>query len=151
MKRFMEITVQFKFVWGLMFTAAILLYSIVSMFMGKTSMDFVLIWQFVAITMLLVFIHFLIFGEFILKSLRTKYKIAIHFLSCYATGLISVSILNWVNLSKISTIGIFTGAYTLIYLAMCFSLYMYYKGTGEQLNDRLAAYKQNKKSREAGK
>jgi len=35
MKRFMELIVQFKFVWGLIFSATILLYSVVAMLYGR--------------------------------------------------------------------------------------------------------------------
>ncbi|WP_139906142.1 DUF3021 family protein [Clostridium thermarum] len=145
MKRFMELVVQFKLVWGLIFTASILLYTVYGLFTGQTTMDFVLIWQFVVITMVLVLIHFLIFGEYILTSLKTKYKILIHYLLCYIASFISSNILKWVDISKAESVVIFTGVYTAIYLMMSFSLYAYYKGTGEQLNDKLAAYKQNKK------
>lgn len=151
MKRFMELTVQFKFIWAIMFTAAIILYSVVALLQGETSMDFVLIWEFVVITMVLSFIHMLIYGEFILTSLSMKVRVIIHFLLCYVTSFVWVYILKWIDISKIETVLIFTAAYTVIYLSMNFSLYMYYKGTGEQLNDRLAAYKQNKKFKEAGK
>jgi hypothetical protein len=151
MKRFMELTVQFKFIWAIMFTAAIILYSVVALLQGKTSMDFILIWEFVVITMVISFIHMLIYGEFILTSLSMKVRVIIHFLLCYITSFVWVYILKWIDISKIETVLIFTAAYTAIYISMNFSLYMYYKGTGEQLNDRLAAYKQNKKFKEAGK
>lgn len=142
MKRFMELIVQFKFVWGLIFSATILLYSVVAMLNGETAMSFILIWQLVGITMVLGVIHFLIYGEFILRSLNTKYKAAIHFISCYIVCLISVGLLKWIDISNIQEILVFTGSYIFLYLLVFLSLYMYYKFTGEQLNDRLAAYKQ---------
>lgn len=150
MKRFMELIVQFKFVWGLIFSATILLYSVVAMLNGETAMSFILIWQLVGITMVLGVIHFLIYGEFSLRSLNTKYKAAIHFISCYIVCLISVGLLKWIDISNIQEILVFTGSYIFLYLLVFLSLYMYYKFTGEQLNDRLAAYKQ-KKSFEEGK
>lgn len=145
MKKFMELAVQFKFVWGLINTAAIILYSTVSMLLGKTSMEFIVVWQFAVITFVLVFVHFLIFGEYILSSLMMKYKLIIHFVLCYIISLVSTIILKWVDFSNLHSVAIFSGAYTLIYLAVCFSLYMYYKGTGEKLNDKLASYKRKKK------
>lgn len=145
MKKYMELIVQFKFVWGLIFTAAILLYSIVNMFLGRNSMEFIVIWQFVLITMILVFIHFLIFGEFIFRTLSSRYKLLLHFLLCYITLLVSAAyVLKWIDLSKIYTLAIFTISYLFIYLAMSFSLYVYYRATGEKLNNRLAIYKEKK-------
>lgn len=144
MKRFVELTAQFKFVWGLLFSATILLYTVVAMLKGDTAMDFILIWKFVAITMVLGFVHFLIYGEFVFSSLNSKYKGAIHFVSCYIVSLISVILLKWVELLNLLELALFSGIYTFIYLSIFFSLYMYYKFTGEQLNDRLAAYKKNK-------
>jgi hypothetical protein len=144
MKKCFELIVQFKFVWGLFFTASILLYSVAAIALGKSSMDFLLIWQFVAITMILTFIHYLIFGEFILKSLSQKYKLLAHFILCYITMLISSNILKWIDITNIYSITVFTGAYTLLYLSMSFSFIMYYKITGEKLNNRLADYKQRK-------
>jgi hypothetical protein len=145
MKRFMELIVQFKFVWGLIFSATILLYSVVAMLYGKTAMDFILIWQLVGITLVLGVIHLLIYGEFILRSLNTKYKAVIHFIACYIVCFVSVDILKWVDILNIKEVLVFSGVYIVIYLSLFLSLYMYYKFTGEQLNDRLAAYKQNKK------
>ena len=145
MKRFMELIVQFKFVWGLIFSATILLYSVVAMLYGKTAMDFILIWQLVGITLVLGVIHLLIYGEFILRSLNTKYKAVIHFIACYIVCFVSVDILKWVDILNIKEVLVFSGVYIVIYLSLFLSLYMYYKFTGEQLNDRLSAYKQNKK------
>lgn len=145
MKRFMELIVQFKFVWGLIFSATILLYSVVAMLYGETAMDFILIWQLVGITLVLGVIHLLIYGEFILRSLNTKYKAVIHFIACYIVCFVSVDILKWVDILNIKEVLVFSGVYIVIYLSLFLSLYMYYKFTGEQLNDRLAAYKQNKK------
>lgn len=146
MKKQFELIVQFKFVWGLIFTATILLYSFISMFQGKKSMEFVLIWQFVAITMILTLIHYLIFGEFIFKSVSTKHKIVFHFGLCYLLMILSSTILNWIDITSLKGIGGFTIFYILLYLSICFSLYMYYKITGEQLNNKLAKYKEQKKS-----
>jgi hypothetical protein len=143
-KKYMELIVQFKFVWGLFFTASILLYSIVSMFIGKTSMDFILIWQFVAITMLLTFIHYLIFGEFINISLSPKFKVLVHFVLCYITMLVSVNILSWIDISSLYSVGIFTVGYVTLYLSLTLSFFIYYKITGEKLNNKLAIYKQKK-------
>lgn len=145
MKRFMELIVQFKFVWGLIFSATILLYSVVAMINGDTAMDFILMWKLVGFTIVLGVIHFIIYGEFILESLSAKYKTVIHFIACYIVCLISVVILNWADISNLWHVLVFSGAYIFIYLTVFLSLYMYYKFTGEQLNDRLAAYKQNKR------
>lgn len=145
MKRFMELVVQFKFVWGLIFSATILLYSVVAMVNGDTAMEFALIWKLVGVTLVLGFIHFLIYGEFILGYLNTKYKTVIHFIICYIVCLVSVEFLNWLDISSVKAILVFSVSYIFIYLLVFLSLYMYYKFTGEQLNDRLAVYKQNKK------
>lgn len=144
MKKYFEIIVQFKFVWGLFFTASILLYSVVSIAFGKNSMEFLLIWQFVAITMILTLIHCLIFGEFILKSLSQRNKLAVHFILCFITMLVSSNILGWIDITNFYSLAIFTLGYTLLYVSMSFSFFMYYKITGEKLNNRLAAYKQRK-------
>jgi hypothetical protein len=144
MKKQFELIVQFKFVWGLIFTATILLYSVVSMFLGNSSMEFILIWQFVLITMLLTFIHYLTFGEFLFTRLSSKLRLAIHFLLCYITLFISAYLLEWINISKVNSLAIFTLGYVFLYLAISFSLYVYYRITGEQLNNKLAIYKQKK-------
>jgi hypothetical protein len=144
MKKFVEITVQFKFVWALLFTASLLLYSTISMLLGKSSVDFIVIWGIVAMTIVLTFIHYLIFGEFILNSLSTTYKILIHFVLCYITIFISSLLLDWISILSLSSIGLFTGSYMLLYLSCAFSFYAYYKATGEELNNRLTAYKEKK-------
>jgi hypothetical protein len=144
MKRFVEITVQFKFVWGLFFTAALLLYTTINMILGNTSMEFIVVWKLVAITLLVTFFHYLFFGELILTSLGMKLRVIIHSVVCYLTLLLSFCLFNWIELSKSSDLIIFTGGYILLYLSCIFSFYVYYKTTGEELNDRLTAYKEKR-------
>ena len=144
MKKFMEFIVQFKFVWGLFFTAAILLYSIFNLFIGNSTMEFIVVWQFVLITMILTLMHYAIFGDFIFKSLALKCKVLIHFPLCYITVFIFADWMNWINVSNINSISIFTLTYVFLYLALMFSFYIYYKTTGEELNNRLTSYKEKR-------
>lgn len=143
MKKFVEFTVQFKFVWGLFFTAAMLLYTTISMILGAKSMDFVVVWKFVLITLIITFFHYLIFGELILSTAKTKYKVMIHSILCYVTLFIWSAFLNWVSISNIISVMIFTLGYITLYSLCMLSFYIYYKSTGEELNNRLTAYKQN--------
>lgn len=143
MKKFVEFTVQFKFVWGLFFTAAMLLYTTVSMILGAKSMEFVVVWKFVLITLIITSFHYLIFGELILSTTKTKYKVMIHSILCYVTLFIWSAFLNWVSISSIISVMIFTLGYITLYSLCMLSFYIYYKSTGEELNNRLTAYKQN--------
>ena len=140
----MEILVQFKFVWGLFFAASIIIYTIVNMFLGHSTMEFIVIWQFIVITVVLVAIQYIIFGEFMLNSLSMKYKIIIHFLLCYITLIVSAIALKWIDGSKISNLAVFTAGYIFLYSSFNLSLFVYYKTTGERLNNKLAVYKQKK-------
>lgn len=143
MKKFVEFTVQFKFVWGLFFTAAMLLYTMISMILGAKSMEFVVVWQFVLITLIITFFHYLIFGELILSTTKTKYKVMIHSILCYVTLFIWSAFLNWVSISNIISVMIFTLGYITLYSLCMLSFYIYYKSTGEELNNKLTVYKQN--------
>jgi hypothetical protein len=144
MKKFMEITVQFKFVWGLFFTAAIMIYTTISMILGNTSMDLITVWQLVGVTMIVTFYHYLFFGELILTSIGLKTKVIIHCVLCYITLLGFSHLFNWVNALKYNELAIFTVSYIFLYLACIHSFYVYYKATGEELNNRLTAYKQKR-------
>jgi hypothetical protein len=144
MRKFVEVTVQFKFVWGLFFTASILLYTAISMALGNSYIEFIVIWQVVAMTLMLTLLHYLIFGELILKSLSTKFKIMIHALLSYIALMLSLNTFNWINIKELSSLAVFTGGYIVIYLACMTSFYIYYKATGEELNNRLTAYKEKK-------
>ncbi|WP_186429500.1 DUF3021 family protein [Clostridium sp. BSD9I1] len=143
MKKFVEFTVQFKFVWGLFFTAAMLLYTTISMILGAKSMEFVVVWQFVLITLIITSFHYLIFGELILSTTKTKYKVMIHSILCYVTLFTGGTFLNWVSISNVISVMIFTLGYITLYSLCMLSFYIYYKSTGEELNNRLTAYKQN--------
>ena len=144
MKKFLEITVQSKFVWGLFFGSAMLIYTVISMILGNSSMELIVVWQLVAITLLLTFFHYLFFGEFILASLGMKLRVIIHSMICYITLLLSSGLFNWINISRLNHLAIFTGAYIFFYLSCILSFYVYYKATGEELNDRLIAYKEKR-------
>jgi hypothetical protein len=144
MKKFVEITVQFKFVWGLFFSASLLLYTTISMILGNSSMELIVVWQLVAITLLLTFFHYLFFGELILTSLSMKLKVIIHSVLCYLTILLLFCLFSWIKLSNPSDLSIFTGGYIFLYFCCISSFYIYYKITGEELNDRLTAYKEKR-------
>jgi hypothetical protein len=140
----MELIVQFKFVWGLIFTAAILLYTTINMILGKTAMEYIVVWQLAAVTIFLTFIYYLIFGEYILRNSSTMLKVFIHFSVSYTIMLISGLSANLIDISKFNHYVIFTVGYVILYLSIIFSLYVYYRLTGEELNKRLAVYKQKK-------
>ena len=140
----MESIVQFKFVWGLMFAAAIMLYTTINMILGKTSMEYIVVWQFAIVTIVLTFIYYLIFGEFILKTISTRLRLFIHFCVSYLVLLISGLATNLIDASKLYHYITFTIGYTAFYLLAIFSFYVYYKVTGEELNKRLELYKQKK-------
>lgn len=144
MKKAMELLMQFKFVWGLFYAASIIIYTIVGMFLGKTSMEFTAIWQLVIVTVALVLIQYLIFGEFTLKQLSMRGKFFLHFMLFYFMILMFISVYGWIDFGNLSNLGIFTGVYIFFYLGIINSLYWYYKATGEELNSKLAIYKQNK-------
>ena len=144
MKKFVEITVQFKFVWGLFFSAALLLYTTISMVLGNSSMELIVVWQIVAITLLLTFFHYLFFGELILTSLSIKLRMIIHSILCYLTILLTFCLFSWIKLSELSDLSIFTGAYIFVYLSCILAFYIYYKVAGEELNDRLTANKEKR-------
>jgi hypothetical protein len=147
LKRFMEITVQFKFVWGIFFTAAIIIYTTASMVLGNKYMDLIVVWQLVGLTMVITLYHYLFFGELILNSLGIKLKVIIHSILCYITLLIACELFNWLDAMKLKELAIFTGIYIFSYLACIYSFYIYYKSTGEELNQRLTAYKQNRNTK----
>lgn len=140
----MELIVQFKFVWGLIFTAAIMLYTTINMILGESAMEYIVVWQFAAVTIFLTFIYYLIFGEYILRNASTMIKVFTHFSLSYTTLLISGLTTNLIDISKLNHYVIFTVGYVILYLSIIFSLYVYYRLTGEELNKRLAVYKQKK-------
>lgn len=144
MKKFVELTVQFKFVWGLFFAASMIIYATVGLLLGSRTMDLVVVWQMAFVTILLTFYHYLFFGELILNSLSIKYKVLIHSVLCYVSLFLSISLFNWFDISNASSIILYTGGYLIIYLGCIGSFYAYYKATGEELNNRLTAYKAKK-------
>lgn len=144
MKKAMEVLVQFKFVWGLFYAASIIIYTIVNSLLGKTSMDFLVVWQLLILTIIIVIFHYILFGEFILTKLKLKQKLIIHSLLCYTSILIFMVIFDWIEISSLSSVLLYTGAYLIFYLGILNSMHMYYKATGEELNSKLAIYKEKK-------
>lgn len=144
MNKYMKTWVQFKFVWGLIFTASIILYTTISMLLGKSSMNFIVVWQFAFATLLLTAQYYLMFSELIINSMSNRTRISIHFAISYVTLLILGWLMKLMDITDLSHIAIFTVGIVLLYLAAMFSLFVYYKATGEELNKKLAAYKQKK-------
>jgi len=144
MKKLMELIVQIKLVWGLFFAGIIMVYTIINTILGNTSMEFIVVWQIVLLSVILVTIHFLIFGEVILVKISQKQKILLHFTLCYFILIIFMNGFDWLVIKSISSIGLYTLAYSLFYLITMNSFYMYYKATGEELNSKLAIYKEKR-------
>lgn len=144
MKKAMEFLLQFKVVWGLFFAATVIIYTIVNMLLGNTSMEFIVIWQLFLLSIVLVVIQYLIFGEFMLTKLSLKQKFFIHFILCYFTILIFIITYEWMDYRNLSYLGLYSTAYILFYLGILNSLYWYNKATGEELNSKLAIYKQKR-------
>lgn len=144
MKKSMEFLVQFKFVWGLFYAASIVFYTIINSVLGRTYMEFKVVWQLFLLSIVIVIIQYLIFGEFLLSKLSLKQKIFIHFPLCYLTILTFLYIFGWTDLSNLTSIKYYTAIYLFLYFAIINSLYMYYKATGEELNSKLAIYKEKK-------
>lgn len=144
MKKAMEFLFQFKVVWGLFFASTVIIYTIVNMLLGNTSMEFIVIWQLFLLSIILVVIQYLIFGEFILTKLSLKQKFLIHFILCYFTILIFIIAYGWMDYRDFSSLGLYSAVYTLFYLGILNSLRWYNKATGEELNSKLAIYKQKR-------
>ncbi len=147
MKKLIEITTQFKFVWSVFFTAAIMIYTTASMLIGNKSMELMVVWQLIGLTMIFTLYHYLFFGELILNSIGIRLKLLIHSILCYVTLLIASDLFNWLDISRLKVLLIFTGIYIFSYLACVNSFYIYYKATGEELNNRLTAYKQKRNNK----
>jgi len=144
MKKTMELLVQFKFVWGLFFAASVVIYTIVNMLLGNTTMELIVIWQLFLISIIIVVLHYLIFGEFVLTKLSLKHKLLIHFPLCFVIILLFLNIFGWINFKDLSAMTYYTGAYIFFYIGILNSLYLYYKATGEELNSKLAIYKEKR-------
>jgi phosphoglycerol transferase MdoB-like AlkP superfamily enzyme len=150
MKKVMELLLQFKFVWALFFASAVVIYTIIGMIIGNSSMEFIVVWQLFLLSIVLVFIHYLLFGEFILKKLSLKGKLFIHFPTCYITILIFIVLYGWIDLKISSSLILYSSVYVLFYIGILNSLYLYYKATGEELNSKLAIYKEKRNINKEG-
>jgi hypothetical protein len=144
MKRFMEWTVQFKFVWSLAFATALLLYVMIGMAFGQKSMEFIVIWQLVLVTTILTAVYYLFFAELVLNSLSMKLKVVLHGLISYIILMGFAHIFNWISIFNPSNLIYSTLGYIVLHLSFVLSFYMYYKATGEELNDKLASYKEKR-------
>lgn len=140
----MEFLFQFKMVWGLFFASTVIIYTIVNMLLGNTSMEFVVIWQLFLLSIVLVVIQYIVFGEFMLTKLSLKQKFLIHFTLCYFTILTFIIAYGWMHYRNFSSLGLYSAVYALFYLAILNSLRWYNKATGEELNSKLAIYKQKR-------
>ena len=144
MKKIMEFLFQFKMVWGLFFASTVIIYTIVNMLLGNTSMELVVIWQLFLLSIVLVVIQYIIFGEFMLTKLSLKQKFLIHFTLCYFTILTFIITYGWMDYRNFSSLRLYSAVYALFYLAILNSLRWYNKATGEELNSKLAIYKQKR-------
>lgn len=144
MKRFMELVTQIKFVWGLFFTSGIIVYTIIAAILGEGSMAFTDIWLLGALTFFLSFVYVLIFGEMLLASISIKGKMAALFVVNYAVFLVFCGRVGLTDVTSLQSIGTFTIGYTILFFLITFAVYNYYLFTGEELNDKLTAYKQRR-------
>ena len=139
MKKIIEISVVIKSVAGLVFAGQILLFVIVGTFFGLSTMDFLLIWQAVAIAAITGILHYIAFTESVIKKMRYTLRLLFFSIPLYTTFAIFAIVFNWFPPDVYIWL-LFTIAFLVIFGIFIAAFEIYTKITGRKYNESLNAY-----------
>ena len=143
MKKLIEISVAIKSVAAMVFAGQIIIYLIIGTFFGLTGMDFILIWQTVAIATITGILHYIAFTESVIKKMRYSIRLIVFSLPLYTIIAAFALIFKWFP-STLYTWILFTVFFLIVFGVLTAAFEIYTKITGKKYNESLEAY--NRKS-----
>jgi hypothetical protein len=144
MKKFMEITMEFKSLAALIFSGEIIMFMLIGLFTSVTTLSFINILLLLVISILITALVYV----FLITNLLNRFSYTLRYIVCtiIILGIITkvFYIFNWFDLTNITNKFIYYISLIIIYLGFTFGLYIYNKITEEKFSSKLAKYKLSK-------
>lgn len=144
MRKFLIRNLELKIVGSMFFTGEVIVYTFIAPFIGQNNLPVSLIWQMFVIAIILTLLQEGIYFSRVLENVKAYIKIIIHYISLLVLGIVSANVFNWFDITNIKNIIILISILTICFVAFSTSVALYYKITGEELNEKLRLYKVSK-------
>lgn len=144
MKKFMELTIEFKSLAALVFTGGIIIFMLIGLFTNTTAISFANIFLLLVISIMITALVYI----FLITNLLNKFSYILRYIVCSILILGIVTklfyIFNWFDLTNITNKFIYYISIIILYLGFTFGMYIYSKITEEKFCSKLAKYKLSK-------
>lgn len=148
MKELVKKTTYIKFYVGIFFSSEILLYACLAPLWELKSISLPLIWQMLLIAMIITIIQYIIYTSDIFRKWKTLSKVLFEFILMMVIGYILAIVFKWFDITNIKSNIIYQIIYNSSFWISAYSIYLYNKVTGDDLNRKLKIYKSNIKKNE---
>ncbi|MEG0752466.1 MAG: hypothetical protein RR461_01415 [Angelakisella sp.] len=144
MKRFIEWIGSAKAYASLVFTGEVLIYTAIkNMLLGETALPYSMIWQFLALAVIIPFLQMLCFGDMVFKNLRSSLRLLLFSLKLLCTLSIFAGIFHWFPVHDPMAWIVFVVGILAAESILGLSLHLYFRITGQQYTEKLKLYKEH--------
>lgn len=140
MKRLIEIVMAIKSFACMSFTGFVMVYVVISWFFGQRGLSFSLLWQFLALSLLVSTLQFIFFSGNVVKKMNYAWRLVWFVLPLYLGVSAFALLFGWFPLRPGSWL-VFTAIFLVIFAVLVVALELYCRLTGRQYNQLLDAYK----------
>jgi len=148
MKNFAEAVHEWKTAAAMMFSASIVLYIVITLFLGESLVPVAAIISLLIVSGIGTFLQFLAFTGRIIKKMRYSARIVVFAVPFLVVLLISAFLFNWVPVGEALPWLVFIGIYLVVLIGGTIAYEIYYHAMGKKYDGLLGQYR---KQRDASK
>lgn len=141
MKKFLTLAMAAKSVACIAFAGMIVLFMIIGMIRGENTLPFALIWQVLALAVVISIAQQLCFSGVVFKKLRYGIRMLIMSFIMLVVLAACAHFFEWFPAEPVNWL-IFIGIFVLVIAAFTVSWEVYFRVTGKKYNDMLTSYQQ---------
>ena len=151
MKKILEAAVELKTWACLSFTAAVLIYTVCSLAFGERSMDLVMVFELLGLSVGATLLQFVCFSGKVIKKMRYSVRMLVFSIPMFGVAGLCAVLFRWFPIQDPWAWIIFAAFYLLGFIGITLGFEIYYWATGRKYNGLLGQYKAGKERNEEGK
>lgn len=131
---------------SLVFTGEVLIYTAIqNMLLGEASLPYSMVWQFLALAVIIPLLQMLCFSGAVFKSLSNALRAALFSVKLLCTLSIFATVFGWFNVTEPMSWVFFLIGILGTELIVGLALYAYFRITGRQYAEKLELYKEHQR------
>ena len=144
MKNFVEAVYEWKNAAAMMFSASIVLYIVVTLFLGESFVPVSAIISLLVVSGIGTFLQFFAFSGRIIKKMRYSARIFVFAVPFLALLLVSAFLFNWVPVGEALPWLMFIGIYLIVLVGGTIAYEIYYHAMGKKYDGLLGQYRKQR-------